>query len=76
MAITEAVRNAMQNILDEQGKTASDIAEISKTTRTTVSNAIKGRIRKPSIETIHEFCCATGYTLEEFFARKEFDDLE
>lgn len=72
MKIGEAVAMAMRNIAAEQKTT---IAAIVRDTQITAS-AIYKHGKRPAITTIHEFCCGTGYTLEEFFARKEFDDLE
>ena len=79
MTINKAVGYAMVNILAEQnttrGKLCSD-KQHGERMEHNISNVVIGRTKNPSIKTIHDFCCLTGYTLEEFFARKEFDDLE
>lgn len=76
MTIGEAVRKAMLNIKTEKNMSLAAIVNSSNITDAAISRAIIGVTKNPSILTIHEFCCGTGYTLEEFFARKEFDDLE
>lgn len=76
MNIGEAVSTAMRNVLAEQDKTVVEIVKTTRVSETAMRHALKESSSKPSIKTIHEFCCGTGYTLEEFFARKEFDDLE
>lgn len=79
MTITKAVAYAIINVITENGKDVSQLSESAlnpESFRVRVYSIISGKVRRISVNTIHEFCCATGYTLEEFFARKEFDDLE
>lgn len=76
MTIGEAVRMAMLNVKTKKNMSLAAIVDNSKVTEAAISQAIIGVTKNPSILTIHEFCCGTGYTLEEFFARSEFDDLE
>lgn len=79
MTINKAVGYAMVNICVEQD---TNICRLTKnqphgqSLQTKFNHVMTGRTRYPSIKTIHDFCCLTGYTLEEFFTRKEFDDLE
>ena len=43
---------------------------------TTFYSVINGQgSKRPSITTIYDFCMGVGMTLEEFFARKEFENL-
>lgn len=78
MNIGDAVAVAMRNILDEKEMTCADIERNSRVRATTIQQITRGarKTKSPSITSIHEFCCGTGYTLAEFFERKEFDDLE
>lgn len=76
MNIGESVATAMKNIIAEDGRAITAIAKGLKVTYASFANITNGITKNASILTIHEFCCGTGYTLEEFFARKEFDDLE
>lgn len=80
MNIGEAVSAAMKNIIAEKSTTMTAIVKSTRISQAAISQIVNGagskKTRYPSIFSIHEFCCGTGYTLEEFFARKEFDDLE
>lgn len=76
MTIGEAVSAAMANIKNEKGMSAREITDDTNICHDTVIKIINGITKYPNIRIIHEFCCGAGYTLEEFFARKEFDDLE
>jgi hypothetical protein len=79
MKIEKAVANAIENVNNESGKSIAQLSEYTSKPEsfiTKIYSIISGKVKRASINSIHEFCCATGYTLEEFFARKEFDDLE
>lgn len=78
MKIEKAVAYAMTNICVEKNTNPCKLT--SHMEKSTLENKIRhvmnGRTSNPGIHTLHEFCCLTGYSLVDFFARKEFDDLE
>lgn len=76
MDVGAAVATAMKNIMREKHCRPDMIASRCGISENSIKFVITRRVNAPSIKTIHEFCCGTGYTLEEFFAREEFDDLE
>ena len=76
MNIGEAAAMAMRNIVEEQETTIAAITRDTKITEKAIYRILDKSTKNPGIATIHEFCCGAGYTLVEFFERKEFDDLE
>lgn len=76
MNIGEAVAMAMRNIAEEQETTIAAITRDTKITEKAIYRILDKNTKNPGIATIHEFCCGAGYTLVEFFERKEFDDLD
>ena len=76
MAIKDAVVQRFQEICDERGIKANELAVLSGITPSTVYSMMDEKRRDISITTIKKLCDGLEITLGEFFSTPEFDTLE
>lgn len=76
MAIKDAVVQRFQDICDERGIKANELAVLSGVTPSTVYSMLDESRRDISITTIKKLCDGLEITLGEFFSTPGFDGLE
>ena len=76
MAIKDAVVQRFQEICDERGIKANELAVLSGITPSTVYSMLDESMHDISITTIKKLCDGLEITLGEFFSTPEFDALE
>ena len=76
MAIKDAVVQRFQEICDERGIKANELAVLSGITPSTVYSMLDESRHDISITTIKKLCDGLEITLGEFFSTPEFDALE
>ena len=75
-AVKNAVVQRLKNICAERGIAASELANISGVTPSTVYSLFDERRQNVSITTIKILCDGLEISLGEFFSSSEFDNLE
>lgn len=76
MAVKDAVVRRFQEICDQRGIKANELANLSGVTPSTVYSMMDSNRRDLSIITIKKLCDGLDMTLGEFFSTPEFDALE
>jgi DNA-binding Xre family transcriptional regulator len=76
MDISKATAYAMINVMNEQKTNAKATATKVGLNEGAIRLVTTGKTKHPTLKTLHSFCTATGYTLSEFFSRKEFEGVE
>ncbi len=72
----ETVKNRILALCDSKGITINKLATRSGGSPSTIKNILYGKSINPGIVTLKMLCDGSGITLGEFFATKEFDELE
>ena len=76
MTVKDAVVFRFQQICNQRGITANELANLSGVTPSTVYSMMDSSRRDLSIITIKKLCDGLDITLGEFFSTPEFDALE
>lgn len=76
MTVKDAVVWRFQQICDQKGIKANELANLSGVTPSTVYSMLDSSRRDVSITTIKKLCDGLDMTLGEFFSTPEFDELE
>ena len=76
MTVKDAVVHRFQQICEQRGMKANQLANISGITPSTVYSMMDINRRDLSIITIKKLCDGLDMTLGEFFSTPEFDSLE
>ena len=76
MTVKDAVVWRVQQICDQKGIKANELANLSGVTPSTVYSMLDSSRRDVSITTIKKLCDGLELTLGEFFSTPEFDELE
>ena len=76
MNISQAVRERILQLCDQQGITVNRLCTISGVTQSTVNNIVNGRNRSTTVSTVKKLCDGLGITIEEFFQSELFSELE
>lgn len=76
MDISKATAYAMINVMKERWTNANEVALKAGLQRNTIQAITSGRTKNPSVKNVQAFCTVTGYTLSEFFSRKEFEGVK
>ena len=76
MTVKDAVVHRFQQICEQRGMKANELANISGITPSTVYSMMDRNRRDLSIITIKKLCDGLDMTLGEFFSTPEFDSLE
>lgn len=76
MTIGEAVRQRIVELCQERNISINKLSRISGVTQSTVNNIISGRNNSATISTIKKLCDGLGITIDQFFQRDLFANLE
>lgn len=76
MTVKDAVVQRFQQICNQKGIKANELANLAGVTPSTVYSMMDGNRRDLSIITIKKLCDGLDMTLGEFFSTTEFDTLE
>lgn len=76
MTVKDAVVQRFQQICNQRGIKANELANLAGITPSTVYSMMDGTRRDLSIITIKKLCDGLDITLGEFFSTPEFDALE
>lgn len=71
ITMQEAVRQRLEQLMNEQGLTISELARRSALRQSTVQDIAKGKSRNPSMQAVYQIALGLGLTLSEF-TRKLF----
>lgn len=66
ITIQEAVRQRLEQLMNEQGLTISELARRSALRQSTVQDIAKGKSRNPSMQAVYQIASGLGLTLSEF----------
>lgn len=66
ITIQEAVRQRLEQLMNEQGLTISELARRSALRQSTVQDIAKGKSRNPSMQAVYQIALGLGLTLSEF----------
>lgn len=76
MNLDEALRKRIMELVDENKTTLTALCLNSNLTPSTVFDFMTGKSKSPKIITIKKLCTGANITLEEFFAKKYFNDTD
>lgn len=76
MNISQAVRERISELRQEQGLTINRLSDISGVTQSTVNDIVKGKSYSTGIATIKKLCDGLGISIRDFFDSDIFDDVE
>ena len=76
MDTQEVVALRIRQLCKERGLTPNGISNLAAVPQGTVKSILNGESKNPGILTIKKLCDGFEITLGEFFATKEFDELE
>lgn len=76
MTVKDAVVQRFQQICDQRGIKANELANLSGVTPSTVYSMMDSKRRDLSIITIKKLCDGLDISLGDFFSTPEFDALE
>lgn len=76
MDTQEIVALRIRQLCKERGLTPNGISNLAAVPQSTVKSILNGESKNPGILTIKKLCDGFEITLGEFFATKEFDELE
>ncbi len=76
MNISQAVRERISELRQQQGLTINRLSDISGVTQSTVNDIVKGKSYNTGIATIKKLCDGLGISIRDFFNSDLFDDIE
>ena len=76
MTITEALRKRIQELADERQISLTNLCLNCALTPSTVFDFMYGKSKHPQISTINKICKGCGITLQQFFAKDYFDNID
>ena len=76
MNLENAIKKRIQELLDEKGTTLTALCLNSNLTPSTVFDFINGKSKCPKVITLKKLCFGADITLQEFFNRDYFNDIE
>lgn len=76
MTIGEGVRLRILELCAQRNISVNKLSGMSGITQSTLNNIVSGRNRSATISTIKKICDGLDISIREFFAGKQFDDLE
>ena len=76
MDVKDVIVKRFEELCAERKMKINELANVSGVTPSTAYSMMDKSRRDVSIKTIKRFCDGLGITLGEFFATKEFDELE
>ena len=75
MQLNEAIKKRINELLEEQNTTLTALCLNSNLTPSTIFDFMAGKSKSPKIITIKKLCAGANITLEQFFARNYFNDI-
>lgn len=76
MTVGEAVIKRISDLCAERGISLNKLADMSGVTQSTLNNIVSGRNKSTTVSTIKKLCDGLGITVDEFFCKELFHDLE
>ena len=76
MTMQEAIRQRIIELMQENGLTTSELARRAGLTQSTVNGILKGNVKNPTVQSIYLIADAMGLSLEEFFVRRCFKNID
>ncbi len=76
MNIDEAIRKRINEIVDSEKITLTALCLNSNLTPSTIFDFMSGKSKCPKVITIKKICSGANISLEEFFARDYFNDMD
>ena len=76
MNIDTAIKKRIYEILEEKKITLTSLCLNSNITPSTIFDFMYGKSKCPKVLTIKKLCAGAGITLQNFFARDYFDDID
>ncbi len=76
MSLDEAIRKRIYEIIEERNITITALCLNSNLTPSTIFDFMSGKSKCPKVITIKKICTGANMTLEEFFARNYFNDID
>lgn len=76
MNIGKAVGDRILELCKNNKITVNKLGTICGITQSTLNNIVNGGSKNPTVATVKKICDGLEITLGEFFATKEFDQLE
>lgn len=76
MKIGEAVALRVESLCKEHKVTINRLSKMAGMTQSTLSHAVCGERKNPTISTIKKICEGFGITIQEFFDAPYFKDMD
>lgn len=76
MDINEAIKTRILELVEENNTTLTALCLNSNLTPSTIFDFMSGKSRCPKVITIKKICSGVNITLQEFFARDYFNDID
>jgi len=76
MSLNEAIVKRIQEICEEKNLNICDASLRGGMSPSAIYDLVKGRTKCSKVITVKRFCEGAGITLQEFFDRPYFDELE
>lgn len=74
--LSNAIRDHIKDLMQQQNLTVSELAKQSGLTQSTVDSVLHKQNTNPRIDTIHKIIKALNIPVPEFFNHPKFKDLE
>ena len=76
MNLDEAIRTRISEIVNQNKTTITALCLNSNLTPSTIFDFMSGKSKCPKVITIKKLCAGANITLEQFFARDYFNNME
>lgn len=76
MDLNEAIKTRILELVEENKTTLTSLCLNSNLTPSTIFDFMSGKSRCPKVITIKKICSGANITLQEFFARDYFNDID
>ena len=76
MNLQDAIRTRIQELMNAQQLTVSELSRRAGLRQSTVNSIIKGDVKTPTVHSTHLIAKAMGISLHQFFLSPHFEHLE
>lgn len=76
MSIDDAIRKRIKELVDSNKTTLTALCLNSNLTPSTIFDFMYGKSKCPKVITIKKLCLGANITLQEFFAKDYFNDID
>lgn len=76
MNLNDAIKRRINEIIDDNKTTLTALCLNSNLTPSTIFDFMYGKSKCPKVITIKKICVGANITLEEFFARDYFNEID